>query len=108
MPPAFHLILSPEAAANLRELHEYISRNSPQNAARMVGRILDAIATLEEFPHRNVVEHRSEKLKHPVRSIAVRPYLVFFRVLEDQKVVRILTVRHAARRRPVRFDDRKQ
>jgi plasmid stabilization system protein ParE len=73
MPPAFHLIFSPEAADNLLEIYEHISRNSPRNAARMVSRILDAIDNLEEFPHRNVVEHRSKKLKHPVRSIVVRP-----------------------------------
>lgn len=108
MPPAFHLILSPEAAANLQEIHEHISKNSPRNAGRMVARILDAIGALEDFPLRNVVEHRSKKLKYPVRSIVVRPYLIYFRVIESQHIVRILTVRHAARQRPVRFDKPKQ
>lgn len=104
MPPSFHIILSPEAAADLQSLHEYISKDSPQNAANVVGRILDAIATLETFPHRNIVESKSRKIKDPVRSLPVKPYIVYFRVLESQQAVRILTVRHAARRPPQRFD----
>jgi toxin ParE1/3/4 len=108
MPPVFHLILSPEAVANIQQIHDYISRDAPRNAAKVVERILDAMKTLEEFPHRNIVEHQSTKLKHPVRSIVVRPYLIFFRVIESQQVVRILSVRHAARRRPARFDTPQQ
>ena len=108
MPPVFHLILSPEATANLQEIHEHIRISSPQNAARMVDRILNVIEKLGDFPHRNVVEYQSKKLKHPVRSIVVKPYLIFFRVIESQQVVRILSVRHAARRRPAQFDTPKQ
>jgi len=73
MPGSYHLILSPQAAAELTAIHEYISKDSPDNAARMVGRILDAIDTLELFPHRNQVEHRSRNIKHPVRSLPVKP-----------------------------------
>ena len=104
MPPAYHLILSPGAAADLQAIHEYISKDSPDYAAKMVGRILDAIGTLELFPHRNLIERRSAKIKHPVRSLPVKPYIVYFRVLDQQQAVRILAVRHGARRRPRRFD----
>jgi toxin ParE1/3/4 len=102
--PAFHVIISPEAATDLQELHDFISLDSPQNAAKMVGRILDAIATLEIVPHRNVVQRLSRKITNPVRSLPVKPYIVYFRVLDQQQAVRILAVRHAARRRPRRFD----
>jgi len=103
MPTTFRVILSPEAAADLEAIHAYISKDSAENAAKMVGRILDAIAKLETFPHRTVVEHQSKKIKHSVRSLPVRPYVVYFRVLDQQQAVIILTVRHGARRRPRRF-----
>ncbi len=103
MPPSFHIILSPEAAGDLETLHEYIRKDSPQNAAKVVGRILDAIGTLETFPHRNIVESKSRKIKDPVRSLPVKPYIIYFRVLDRQQAVHILTVRHAARRPPRRF-----
>jgi toxin ParE1/3/4 len=101
--PAYHIILSPEAGADIEAIHEFIGKTSPQNAAAMVGRILDAITSLETFPHRNVVEHRSDKIAHAVRSLVVRPYIVYFRVLDPQRAVRILSVQHGARRRPSHF-----
>ena len=38
----------------------------------MVGRILDAIESLETFPHCNVVERQSKKINQPVRSLPVK------------------------------------
>src|SRR5438552_17971081 len=104
MPPTFRIIMSPEAAGDLEAIHKYIARDSPENAAQLIERILDAIATLDIFPHRKIVEHRTPELQHPVRSVAVRPYVIYFRVLEAQQAVRILTVRHGARRPPDRFE----
>jgi toxin ParE1/3/4 len=103
MPPVYRIILSPEAAADLQSLYDYISMDSPRNAATMVGRILDAIESLETFPHRNVVPRQSRKIKHPVRSLPVKPYVIYFRVLEDRQAIMIHAVRHGARRRPRRF-----
>jgi plasmid stabilization system protein ParE len=100
MPASYRVILSPEAAADLQALYDYIALDSPQNAATMVGRLLDAIESLETFPHRNVARHQSRRIKHRVRSLPVKPYLVDFRVLDDRQAVIILSVRHGARRRP--------
>jgi plasmid stabilization system protein ParE len=103
LPAPFRIILAPEAAADLRAIHEYISQDSPRNAAKLVGRLLDGINSLADFPHRSVVEHRSERIRNPVRSLPVKPYVVYFRVSDAQQTVRILTVRHGARRKPTRF-----
>jgi plasmid stabilization system protein ParE len=35
MPPVYRIILSPEAAADLQSLYDYISMDSPRNAATM-------------------------------------------------------------------------
>jgi len=101
--PTFRVIIAPRAASDLTRIHEYISRDSVQNADAMVGRILDALEPLKEFPHRNVVAVENPRLAYPARSIVIRPYVVFFRVIEDQKIVRVLHVRHGARRRPKRI-----
>ena len=103
MGDAYRLIIAPEASADLTMIHAYISQDSPGNAAKVVGRILRGIETLKVFPHRTVLEHQSRKIRFPVRSVPVRPYVIFFRVLDDEQVVRILTIRHGARRRPRRF-----
>src|SRR5690349_16015930 len=99
MLPAYRIILLPEAAADLDAIHKFISQDSPDNAAKMVGRILAAIEKLEVFPNRTIVEHQSGRIKHPVRSLTVKPYIVYFRVLEGQRAVIVHSVRHGARRR---------
>ena len=40
--PTFRVIIAPRAASDLTRIHEYITRDSVQNADAMVGRILDA------------------------------------------------------------------
>jgi toxin ParE1/3/4 len=103
MTPAFKIILSPEAATDLQAIYEYIAQDSPRNAANLVGKLLDAIESLNTFPHRTVAQHEGRGLLQPVRSLPVRPYIVYFRVEEAQQAVRILSVRHGARRKPKRF-----
>jgi toxin ParE1/3/4 len=104
MDDTYRVIIAPEASTDLATLHAFISLDSPDNAAEMVSRILDAIDTLKILPHRTVAERRSRKIDHAVRSLPVKPYMVCFRVIDEEKVVRILTIRHGARRRPRRFD----
>jgi len=96
----FHVIILPRAADDLQEIHDYIAKDSPQNAAGMISRILDALEPLKQFPHRTKVMHQSSKLRHPVRSLSVRPYTIYFRVLDDAQAVRVLHVRHGARKQP--------
>jgi toxin ParE1/3/4 len=100
MPDRYRILLSKRAAAELQAIFDYIAQDSPQNASGMVARILDAIDKLRMFPHRTVVEKQNPRLKHPVRSLPVQSHIVFFRVIDEQHVVRILRVRHGAMKRP--------
>ena len=100
----FRIELSKRVASDLEAIFDHIAKDSPVNAARMVERILTAIERLKILPHRNVVEGQSASLKYPVRSLPVQSYVVYFRVIEEKRVVRVLQVRHGARRRPKRFD----
>ena len=75
---AYRTIISPEAAADLAALHGYISQDSPDSAAGMVERLLEAIETLKTLPHRTVFQRQSRKIKHPVRTLPVKPYVVHF------------------------------
>lgn len=103
MSEPYRIVVSPEASDDLQSLYAFIAQDSPGNADRMVDRILLAIETLKSFPHRTVVEHTSPRLRHPVRSLPVRPYVVYFRVVDEERIVRILTIRHGARRPPRRL-----
>ena len=104
MTDAYRVIITPRAAADLERICDHIARDSPKNAALMVTRILDALEPLKQFPHRTIVESHSPRLRYPVRSLVVRPYIVYFRVLDQQQAVRVLHVIHGARRQPKRFE----
>jgi plasmid stabilization system protein ParE len=104
MAARYRIQLSKCVAADLEAIFDHIAKDSPANAGKMVARILTAIERLKILPHRNVVEGQSARLKHPVRSVPVQSYIVYFRVIDEHHVVRILQVRHGARKRPKRFD----
>jgi addiction module RelE/StbE family toxin len=100
----YALLITPRALKDLEQIHAYISIDSPQNASGMIERLLDSLEPRKRFPHRSIAPHQSSRIRNPVRSLSVQNYTIFYRVLEKEKVVRILTIRHAARRRPTRFD----
>ncbi|HEX4125649.1 MAG TPA: type II toxin-antitoxin system RelE/ParE family toxin [Tepidisphaeraceae bacterium] len=100
----YRLIIAPRAAFELAQIHDYIAKRSPQAATTMVTRILDGLERLCEVPHRTQVLSQPLGLKHPVRSLAIGPYLIYFRALDSERVVRVLRIRHGARRQPRKFD----
>jgi plasmid stabilization system protein ParE len=104
MPDAYRIILAKRVATDLERIFDYIAERSPQNAPRVIDHILASIERLAEIPHRTIVADQPGKANSPVRSLAVPPYVIFFRVVEEQRVVRVLRVRHGARRPLKRFE----
>ena len=100
MPSHYRIVLSPRAGAELEAIFDYIAARSPHNASLVVGRILKVIGSLEFMPGRFKVERRSRKLGYDVYSTVVSPHVIYYRIVETDNVVRILTVRHGARRSP--------
>jgi plasmid stabilization system protein ParE len=84
----YRVIITPHAGKDLNEIHKHISGDSRQDAATAIRLILDALEPLKMFPHRTQIPRQRKGLKHPVRSLAVASFVVYFRVLDDQAVVR--------------------
>jgi plasmid stabilization system protein ParE len=104
MQPHYDVRITKTASSDLVEIHQFIEQDSPQNAAEMIGRLFESIDALELLPYRYKVHQLSKQPDRVIRSMPVPPYVVYYRVLEGAGVVRILTVRHGARRKPRRFD----
>lgn len=104
VPVLYRIILTLQALADLEEIYAYIAKDSPSRAASVIEKILDAIDSLEIFPHRNIVERQSAKVRSPIRSLPVKPFVIYFRVIDDRNVVIIRHIQHGARRPPKRFD----
>jgi addiction module RelE/StbE family toxin len=94
----FKIVFTKPAIADLEGLVTFISRDNPQAAERFGYAIIGRAETLNEFPLRGrvVPEFKIEN----IREIIHRPYRIVYRVREEQKLIEILRVWHAARGTP--------
>ena len=97
---AYRVILSPRVADELERIHDYIARQSPENARKVAEELLDAIYSLETLPHRYQVFAQQRGRRRDIRRMPVPPYTVYYYILESDRVVRISSIRHGSRRPP--------
>jgi plasmid stabilization system protein ParE len=103
MSGGYRIQYSKRSIQDIKSIHKHIGKSSPAGAISMAQQIVDGIDTLAALPHRTVVAGRKSS-GLPVHSLPVPPYMVYFRVRDDIQLVRILRVRHGARRELKRFD----
>jgi len=103
MPDAYRVILLPEAFDDLDAIVDYIEHESPKNAALTVERILRAAQSLSQLPHRYKVHRSKKQLDRTIHSMPLPPFIIYYRIIEQPPTVRVLTIRHGARR-PPRFE----
>ena len=96
----YDVITSSRAESDLDEIYRYIARDSLQNAATFIARLIEAINSLEIFPHRYRIYQGRRRLSTAVRRMPVPPYLIYYTVDDKGRRVEIVTVRHGARRQP--------
>ena len=82
------------ARRHLRAIHDYIARDSPFYAQRMVARIIDRSEQIAHFPQsgRAVPEYS----RGDVRELFEDPYRIIYRIRRD--AIRVIAVIHGARR----------
>ena len=99
---AFRVDLTPQAEADLEEIFEWVFSRAPYRAPLWFSRLESAILSLGHRPERCPIVPALSTGDHPVRQLLFgrrrHVYRVYFSVLED--VVKVLHVRHGARRRP--------
>jgi plasmid stabilization system protein ParE len=99
----YRVILSRRAFDDLDQILDYIKQTSPSNAVKVIDRLQRAMEGLGDFPHRYRVLQGRARADKAVRVMPVAPHLVYYRVVETPRVVRVLTVRHGSQRQPRRF-----
>lgn len=98
MAERYRIIYNPAAAKQLNAIFDYIEQDSSQNAVAMVKRIVEAIENLQFMPQRHPVLDWLPSSAKDVRSFPLPPYLIRYRIEAAKQSVRILSVRHGARR----------
>ena len=84
------------AVTRLRQIHNYISDDSPENADRLVARIIRRAESLAEQPLRGRAVPEFDR--DDIREVRERPYRIIYRVGADE--MKILSVMHERRLLP--------
>lgn len=95
-PPKRAVRILRRAQDDLIDILEYIGRDRPHAAARIMEQLLDAIETLEIYPGRGVEPEDRILRRRGYRVLIVGDYLIFYKVLPKQ--VRVYRVLHGRRK----------
>jgi len=87
---------TPQAAADLESIHEYIAQSNPGAADLVIQRILQSVAVLENFP---LLGRPGEITGTREFSISNLPYFAVYEIA-DPTQPNIITIMHTARRYP--------
>ena len=103
MADRYRIRAMPRASNDIVGICSYIEKDSPQNAAKVAQVLLDAIDSLEIFPHRYTVhEHRKDAAK----TVYAHAGATLHRVLPGRRAEQhrgVLTILHGHRKQPRRF-----
>jgi addiction module RelE/StbE family toxin len=85
-----------KAQSDLEGISDYVRRDRPEAADRLIRRLVDNIESLETLPNRGTVPHDPRLSILRLRVLVVGDYLVFYKVLRSQ--VRVYRVLHGHRK----------
>jgi toxin ParE1/3/4 len=101
---AYLVSITRRAERDLANLYGEIHAQHSGAALEWYSGLKQAILSLEHHPSRCPVTRKSDKLRHLLYGHKPHVYRVMYRVMEKQKRVEVLHIRHGARRRPKRAD----
>ena len=89
------IVWSDDALADLRDIHEYISREAPERANRFVSRLVKAVESLQQHP---LVGRIVPEGDGSLRELFCGPYRLLYR--DAERHLSIISVVHCARDLP--------
>lgn len=97
----YEVVIMPSAEGELEAAYLWIAEQAPEAAAGWYNGVLDAILTLETFPERCPLAPESRAFDHDIRQLIHGKRHYAYRILFDVagRTVRILHIRHGARKR---------
>jgi len=101
---AYLVNVTARAERDLDILYARINAESSEAALKWYRGLKNDILSLEKHPNRCPVIRAKDKLRHLLYGRKPHIYRVIYRVLEKQKQVEVLHIRHGARRKPVSSD----
>jgi toxin ParE1/3/4 len=96
---AYLVSITSRAERDLAHRYEEINAKHSGAALKWYRGLKEAILSLEEQPYRCSVTRKKDELRHLLYGHKPNIYRVIYRVLERQKYVEVLHIRHGARRK---------
>ena len=94
---AYFVNITPRAERDFASLYREINAEESDAALEWYRGLKEAVLTLEELPNRCPVTSEKAQLRHLLYGNKPHVYRVIFRVVEKQKRVDVLHIRHGAR-----------
>jgi plasmid stabilization system protein ParE len=94
---AYRVKIMARAGRDLMDLYQWIGVQSSDSAFAWYQGLREAIRSLRDNPRRCPVTPENRELRHLLYGNSPRIYRVIYRVVEKQKQVDILHIRHGAR-----------
>lgn len=87
------LLFSRQALADISDISDYLRARSLTGARRVRAAILSSLQVITAHPYAGRAVERGLRKHGLVRY----PYIIYYRVDERERVVEVVTIRHAAR-----------
>jgi plasmid stabilization system protein ParE len=102
-----NVVIFPSAQKEIDQAYHWIVKHTPKAAMRWHFELLEAIASLENFPYRCPLARENEFFKTELRQLLCGKYRIVFTVKDEE--VHVIHVRHIARKavRPKRRQKKK-
>ena len=94
---AYLVNLSARAQRDLAQIYRRINAGDSDAALKWYRGFKQAILTLEEQPNRCPVTPENDKFRHLLYGNKPHIYRAIYRIIEKQKLVAVLHIRHGAR-----------
>ncbi|MEZ5691908.1 MAG: type II toxin-antitoxin system RelE/ParE family toxin [Rickettsiales bacterium] len=105
---AYKIIIQPQAEADVEFIYGYVAAFSLISARKWRMGVFSSIASLSVMPNRYSLILESEDFEYEIRHLLygrnTSCYRIIYHVVEEDKEVRILTIRHASRQ-PLDIED---
>ncbi|MGC2246488.1 MAG: type II toxin-antitoxin system RelE/ParE family toxin [Terriglobales bacterium] len=101
---AYLVKITPRAERDLDQIYEQINAEHSFQAVKWYESLSQRILSLEHYPNRGLLVRIQGKERCLIFGRKPAVYRIIYRVLERQKRVDILHIRHGTRREPKRFD----
>jgi toxin ParE1/3/4 len=88
------LLVAPEARQDLRAIRDYVAKDDPKAAQRLVMRLRDMARMLAGAP---AIGRARPELGAGIRSFVVNRYVLFYRPLTGAAGIELVRVLHGAR-----------